>query len=219
MFRRLLTQMGLPAIAGLSLLLAGGPAKASEQGWPILGRNWSYYGTSYPTSVGSYATEYSAAYPSSSGTYSPAYYGAFPNSYGSYAPENYATYQTWIPQPWSYYGSASPENYYGSPTTQGYYGSTGSEGYYGTSTAESPRERPILVNLRVPSDAKIWFDESPTNQTGMMRTFESPPVAAGIRIQWKQNGKNMTQTRRVNVHAGDMINLTMGAGSESAQIP
>jgi uncharacterized protein (TIGR03000 family) len=79
--------------------------------------------------------------------------------------------------------------------------------------------------LRVPGDAKVWFDGSPTNQTGTMRSFESPPVAVGrdyvydIRMQWKPNGKNITQTRRVNVHAGDVINLTLGAGAESAQTP
>jgi uncharacterized protein (TIGR03000 family) len=221
MFRRLITQMGLPAIAGLSLLLAGGPAKASEQGWPILGRNWSYYGTSYPTPTGSSAAEYYATYPAAFGGYAPEYYAAYRYSYGSYLPQYYATYQTWIPQPGGYYGS----NYNWSPTTQGYYGSTGSESYYATSTAASPRERPILVNLRVPGDAKIWFDGSPTNQTGTMRSFESPPVAArrdfvyDIRIQWNHNGKGITQTRRVNVRAGDVINLTMGAGAGSAQTP
>ena len=225
MFRRLITQMGLPAITGLSLLLAGGPAKASEQGWPIVGRNWSYYGRSYPTSTGSSATGYYEAYPSSLGGYSPEYYAAYPYSYGSYSPEYFATYQTWIPQPGGYYGSTSPENYNWSSTSQGYYGSTATEGYYGTSTADSLRERSILVNLRVPRDAKIWFDENPTNQTGTMRSFESPPVAAGrdyvydIRIEWKRDGKNITQTRRVKVHAGDVINLTMGSAAESAQTP
>lgn len=210
MFRRLITQMGLPAMVGLSLLLAGGPAKASEQGWPIVGRKWGFYGTSYPTSIASYATEYNAAYP---------------YSYGSYSPSYYATYQLWIPQPSGYFGSASPENYNGSSTTQGYYGSTATEGYYDSSMAESHRERPILVNLRVPGDAKIWFEGSPTNQTGTMRSFESPPMAVGrdyvydIRIQWQQDSKNVTQTRRINVHAGDVINLTMGSAAESAQTP
>jgi uncharacterized protein (TIGR03000 family) len=205
MLRRLITQLGLPAIAGLSLLLVGGPAKASEQGWPILGRNWSYYGASYPTVTASSVPEYTTA--------SPAFYG-------SYAPEYYATYPTRTPQPWGYYSSASLENYYGSLTTPGYYGATSREGYYGSLTANAPMERPILVNLRLPSDAKVWFNGSPTNQTGTMRSFKSPPVAAGqnyvydIRIQWKQDGKNRTQTRRINVEAGDVINLTMGTRVE-----
>jgi uncharacterized protein (TIGR03000 family) len=73
------------------------------------------------------------------------------------------------------------------------------------------------VNLRVPSDAKIWIDGSETKQTGASRSFESPPVAAGreyayeFRVQWNGDGKEVTQTRQITVHAGDVINLTVGA--------
>jgi uncharacterized protein (TIGR03000 family) len=203
MFRRMLTGRGLSALAGLSLLLVGGPARADQQGWPVAG-NWS--NGSGSSSFGSYSPRYSATYPSSFGSYSPGYY---------------ATYQTRIPQPGGYYGSGSPANYYQSSTTDGYYGSVGSEGYYRTSAAESSSKRPVLVNLRVPSDAKIWFDGSQTNQTGAIRSFESPPVSVGreyayeIRIQWKQDGKDVTQTRQIHVHAGDVINLTLGSPAEA----
>jgi uncharacterized protein (TIGR03000 family) len=177
--------MGLPTIAGLGLLLVGGPAKADQQGWPLAG-NWGSSGGSSPSSVGS-----SRFY--------------------------YSTYQTSIPQLGGYYGSASPENYYSDSTSAGYYRSTGTEDYYRTPIAETPRKRPVRVNLRVPSDAKIWFDGSRTNQTGMTRTFESPPVPIGpeyayqVRIQWKRDGKDITQTRQINVHAGDVINVTLGS--------
>ena len=185
MFRRMVTRMGLAAIAGLGLLLVGGPAKADQQGWPVAG-NWGSSG------------------------------GSSPSSFGSYSPY-YSTYQSSIPQPGGYYGSFTPNNYYPSSTTGGFYGSTGTDDYYRTSTAESPRKRSVRVNLRVPSDAKIWFDGSQTNQTGTTRSFESPPVAVGpeyayqIRIQWKQDGKDVTQTRQIDVHAGDVINLTLGS--------
>ena len=207
MFRRMVTRMGLPAIAGLSLLLAGGPAKADQQGWPVAG-DWSNGRTQ-----------------SSFGSSSPSYSATYPSSFGSYSPGYYATYQTSIPQPGGYYGSASPANYYWNSTTEGYYGATGTEGYYGTSTAESPRNRSVRVNLRVPSDAKIWFDGSQTNQIGTTRSFQSPPVAVGreyvyqIRLQWKQDGKDLTQTRQINVHAGDVINLALGSPAESAPAP
>ena len=50
MFRRMVTRMGLTALAGLGLLLIGGLAKADTQGWPLQGRNTqgsSYQGRSY----------------------------------------------------------------------------------------------------------------------------------------------------------------------------
>jgi uncharacterized protein (TIGR03000 family) len=204
MFRRMVTRIGFPALAGLGLLFVGGPAKADQQGWPVAG-NWS----SSPSS-------------SSFGSYSPNYSATYPASFGSYSPSYYATYQTWSPQRGGYYGFSSPANYYGSSTTEGYYGSTGTEGYYGTSTAATLKDHRVLVNLRVPSDAKIWFDGRPTNQTGTIRSFQSPPVTGGpeyvyqIRIQWKQDGKDVTQTRQIQVHAGDVINLTLGSRAESA---
>ncbi len=143
MFRRMVSRMGLSAIAGLGLLLVVGQAKADQQGWPVAG-SWGYYG------------------------------GSSRSSSGSYSPSYYSTYQ-----PRGYYGYASPQNYYRSSTTEGYYGATGTGDYYGTSTAESPRKRSVRVNVRVPSDAKIWFDGSQTSQTGTTRSFESPPLAAG----------------------------------------
>ena len=74
----------------------------------------------------------------------------------------------------------------------------------------------MRINLRVPADAKIWFDGSQTIQTGAARSFASPPLAAGseyayqIRIQWNRDGKEVTQSRQIIVHAGDDINLTAG---------
>jgi uncharacterized protein (TIGR03000 family) len=185
MFRRMVIRIGLPAMAGLGLLLVGGSAKADPQGWPVAG-NWGSSGGFSPASLGSYSPYYSAL-------------------------------QTSIPQPGEYYGSAGPENYYRSSASGGYYGSTGTDDYYRTSTSESSRKRPVRVNLRLPSDAKVWLEGSQTNQTGTNRSFESPPLAFGpeyayqIRIQWKQDGKDVTQTRQIKVHAGDVINLTLGS--------
>jgi uncharacterized protein (TIGR03000 family) len=200
MFRRMVTRMGLPAIAGLGFLLFGGPAKADQQGWPVAG-SWGTYGGPSGSSFGGYARSYAA----------------YPSSFGSYTPSYYATYPTSIPQPGGYYGFASPRHYYRSSGTEGYYGSIGTEDYYRTSTVDSPSKRLVRVNVRVPSDAKIWFDGSQTNQTGTTRSFESPPMVVGpeyayqIRIQWKQNGKDVIQTRQIKVHAGDVINLTLGS--------
>jgi uncharacterized protein (TIGR03000 family) len=176
--------MGLAAITGLGLLPVGGPARADTQGWPLAG-SWDTHG------------------------------GIGRSSFRSYPSNYYPTYQTMVPQSWSYYSPVSPRNYYFDPTIGAYYGSTGAEDYY-----DSSGKRPIRVNLRVPSDAKIWFDGSQTNQTGTIRSFVSPPVDVGpeyayqIQVQWKQDGKDIAQTRQINVHGGDVINLTVGSPAE-----
>jgi uncharacterized protein (TIGR03000 family) len=70
-----------------------------------------------------------------------------------------------------------------------------------------------LIAVRVPADAKIWFDDDSTKQTGAERQFVSPPLTAGkyfeyqIKAQWNENGKTKEQTRRVTFQAGDRIQL------------
>jgi uncharacterized protein (TIGR03000 family) len=69
------------------------------------------------------------------------------------------------------------------------------------------------VSVRVPGDAEIWFGESKTSQTGAQREFVSPPLAPGkeytyeIRARWIQDGKEVVQTRRVDVGAGSYATL------------
>jgi uncharacterized protein (TIGR03000 family) len=92
---------------------------------------------------------------------------------------------------------------------------------YGTLPTEAATKLPARINLSVPADAKIWFDGSPTQQTGIARSFESQPLDRGkaygyqIRVQWKRDGKDVTKTRQVDLHAGDVINLTLGSSSGS----
>jgi len=183
MFRRRVTRMGLLALSGLGLLLAGGAAKADPQGWPVAG-NWGSSGSS------SFA------------------------SFGSYSPY-YFSYENSIPPSVGYYSAANSGYYYGPPPTGGYYGSLSSENYYRTPTNAASTKRPVRINLSVPADAKIWFDGSQTNQTGTARIFESPPLTGGreytylIRIQWKHDGKDITQTRQLIVHAGHVVSLAL----------
>ena len=118
---------------------------------------------------------------------------------GSYSPDYYSVDPSSIPQAGSNYGSASMDY------------------YYGASTTEASPERAVRINVRVPADAKIWFDGTETIQTGMARSFESPPLTAGleyayhVRIQWQQDGNVVSQSQPIIVHAGDEINLTLGS--------
>jgi uncharacterized protein (TIGR03000 family) len=97
-------------------------------------------------------------------------------------------------------------------------GAPGDDYAYGT-LPEAATKLPARINLSVPADAKIWFDGSPTQQTGTARSFESQPLDRGkaygyqIRVQWKRDGKDVTKTRKIDVHAGDVINLTLGSSS------
>jgi uncharacterized protein (TIGR03000 family) len=199
MLRRMVTRMKFLALAGLGMLLVAGSARA-QQGWPIVGSNWD---TSGGSAGGSYSSSYTGGYSDaySPSTPSPSEYAAYYPSFRSYSPSYYAAYPSAV-------GSSSP-----------YYAATSSEGYYSTSTTAASGKRSVHVNLRVPGDAKIWFGGSQTKQTGTARSFESPPLDAGqdyvyqIRVQWKQDGKDVTQTRQVTVHAGDVINLSLGSSS------
>jgi uncharacterized protein (TIGR03000 family) len=172
----------------------GGPAKADPQGWPVAG-NWGAAGVS-----------------------SPSYFG-------SYTPSYYSSYESSIAPSAGNYSAANSGYYYSPPTTGGYYGSLRNEDYYGTPSNAASTMPPVRINLRVPAGAKIWFDGSRTNQTGTTRNFESPPLAIGpeyiyqVRIQWKRNGKELTQTRQINVHAGDVINLAMGSPGSPHGLP
>jgi len=73
-----------------------------------------------------------------------------------------------------------------------------------------------LLEVTVPADAKVNIEGADTTQTGTMREFVSPPLFPGheysyqIKVKWTENGKEMTRTHRVAVHAGDVIHLAFG---------
>jgi uncharacterized protein (TIGR03000 family) len=73
------------------------------------------------------------------------------------------------------------------------------------------------MNVRVPADAVIWFEGSKTGQRGATRTFVSPPLERGqgftyeIRARWTKDGKEVEQTRRVRVRAGEYVDVDFGA--------
>jgi uncharacterized protein (TIGR03000 family) len=116
MFRRAAVRIAVPALAGIGLLLVAGPAGA-QQGWPIVGSNWSFYGGGRSGGSSSYSGSYYPSYYSgpvvpyggypyaarSAGYYNGAYANggmSWPNySYGSYSPsqENVARIRLVVP--------------------------------------------------------------------------------------------------------------------------
>jgi uncharacterized protein (TIGR03000 family) len=73
---------------------------------------------------------------------------------------------------------------------------------------------PASIAVSVPADAKVWFDDSPTQQTGAERSFESPPLKLAktysytITAQWRDaDGTDVIQKRQVSVRANESSNV------------
>jgi uncharacterized protein (TIGR03000 family) len=196
MFRQAVTWVRYLALVGFCVLLGAGQANA-QQGWPIAGANWDLYGGSGRGGSSS----------SPSPSYSPSYY-----NHSNYTPAYRApAYSAAYPPSVSY-----STTYSNQPASL--------ESSYVVSTAESDGKRPARVNFRVPNEAKVWFESIPTTSSGTVRSFESPPLDVGhdyayrIRVEWNKDGKNVTDTRQITVHAGDVINLAIGNPSQAATV-
>jgi uncharacterized protein (TIGR03000 family) len=118
----------------------------------------------------------------------------------------------------SYYTGSNPEYQpFFSPQIGQQYGyyrmSSAVAGWTGNSTA--------LINVSVPADAMIWFESAQTTQTGNFRQFISPPLTPGqeftynIQVKWNGAGSEVTRSRRITVHAGDIINLSFNSSSNT----
>ena len=88
-------------------------------------------------------------------------------------------------------------------------------GYYHAPSQASPANDTVTINVTVPADdAKISFDGSMTVQRGKQRQFVSPPLQPGreytydIRVNWKQDSREVTRNRQITIHSGDVVNLT-----------
>jgi uncharacterized protein (TIGR03000 family) len=76
----------------------------------------------------------------------------------------------------------------------------------------SPRsEGPARIWLRVPRDAKVWFNGQETTLTGRHRRFLSPTLLPGktysykIRVRWTKDGKAVEEVRNIEFRAGESV--------------
>ena len=73
---------------------------------------------------------------------------------------------------------------------------------------DAPPDNTAHVSVRIPADAEVWFGQGKTQQTGAVREFVSPPLTPGkeytydIKARWMVGGKEVVQTRQVDVAAG-----------------
>jgi uncharacterized protein (TIGR03000 family) len=144
-----------------------------------------------------------------------------------------------------YYGGYGYYPYYGgyydydslsSPYDSGYTGSYGEAppdypGYdvdsappAGDTFSTAPAEPDTIAHLTVkaPADAQIWFNGKPAATTGAVRQFNSPPLAAGkytydVQARWTKNGKEVTETREVEVTPGSSVEVDFPAPAKSAK--
>jgi len=138
-----------------------------------------------------------------------------------------------------YYGSGYGGNYYGSGYGGNYYGGSpyySSGGlYYDYSPSYStptysygpeyysaqapsmntqqsfyndPNSATLTVMLPV-ADAQVWFDDTPTSQRGMERSFHTPalqqPGTYTIKARWNDNGRTVDQQRKITVRPGQSV--------------
>ena len=120
------------------------------------------------------------------------------------------------------YGYSSPY-YYSDP---GYAYTAPQTSYYsGPAVDMSPsmpmnRNNAALINIHVPANAQLFFGDQAAvaSQTGPERQFISPPLEPGsnyqyqLRAVWNENGQQRMQTRTVNVHANDVVNVDFTRG-------
>jgi uncharacterized protein (TIGR03000 family) len=82
-------------------------------------------------------------------------------------------------------------------------------------TTTLPLNQTALIDLRVPPDAEVLFQGVRMTQTGPVRRFISPALTPGqdysydVRVSWAENGRRLSQDRRIVVRAGDRLNLDL----------
>lgn len=218
-YRRWLAWLGFAAMALAVLFIAADSASAQR-----FGRSGFYAGPGgigYGNPYGGYgAGQYGYGW----GNY-PAYNRGWAYNNSGYYP-GYSG--NWAYNNWNYPGySGAWRNAPGyGQSTGGYYGEGMQGDYYSSTTgttAPAGTMRPggmdqsgsmdgqVLINVRVPPDAEVWFDDQKTSQTGPIRSFITPALNPDqdfvyhIRARWTENGRQVDKTRRIDVHAGDRL--------------
>jgi uncharacterized protein (TIGR03000 family) len=220
MLRRLISLVGFPSVALAGLLLLVDPVQArdgrgsggdrgrggreSNRGWGG-GYRGGYYGFgSYPL-YGGYR-----------GFYSP-FYGGY---YGYYGPDYYDYYDGYYPRARFFGQRVYHDNYLfdsGSVTDGAYYGST--------DTSSGNSSNAVLIDVKVPANAELWFDDAKTSQTGSMRQFASPPLDSEhnysyeIRARWTENGRTVERTKNITVRPGQHLAVDMQRGPDGIRTP
>lgn len=218
------TGVVLAAVLGLWLLVPEKSAGQFRRG----GGGVNLGGVGFSTGTGGlyrYGPGYAPGYRGwNPGFYGPTAYPRYPSYGWGAAPESFQDY----PRGW--YGPRSYEfNRY--PPGNFFYGQPA--GSYGPYSPDALRryedggrsDRTVLIDLRVPAEAEVWFEGVRTGQTGPSRQFQSPPLEPGhsytykVRARWLEDGQEVDQTRKVKVQAGQQVWVDFTQPSEPTAAP
>jgi uncharacterized protein (TIGR03000 family) len=89
--------------------------------------------------------------------------------------------------------------------------------------ARAAAGKPVLIEMRVPAGAAVWFDGVKATQTGTYRSYLSPPLAPGhdyayrVRVRWTDGNRQVEETKRVPVRAGDTVTLAFPGARPSVR--
>ena len=89
-------------------------------------------------------------------------------------------------------------------------------------TTYGPTQAVIVVSL--PAEAKLSIDDQPTISTSAVRTFATPALAASteyyytLKAEVMRDGKAVTSTQRVAVHAGQTSRVTLDIPTASGVV-
>jgi uncharacterized protein (TIGR03000 family) len=80
-------------------------------------------------------------------------------------------------------------------------------------TGSSRASESARIQVHVPSNAEVWFNNDKTRLTGAIRAFDTPPLAVGrdygylVRVRWWNGDRYVEQQRQLVFQAGDTLNI------------
>ena len=164
-------------------------------------------GIGYGRGYGGYGMGYGSGYYSSG--WSPGYSswgsGSYPGGYAnSYPSDNY---------------SIMPSESIAGATGTGY------QSFYPPSNAGQFNDGTrAMIRVRVPADAQVMFEGTPTTQTGPERVFVTPPLEGNgnytykVTARWRdQSGQDVTRSETVRFSAGRTVDVDLMAAQNQGQ--
>jgi len=150
------------------------------------------------------------------------YYGGYGRGYGGYGWGGYGYRPYGYGYGWGGYGYGRPYGYYGgpyyssAPSFSGGYVMESQPGFSSQAFYSGPQIDANKANVRVTvpnPEARVWFEDTPTQQRGTERVFVSPDLSPGreytyrIRAAWDEGGREVTREKSVTVTPGQMATV------------